>query len=293
LRLSKTSPTPRARSLSRCKNSPTPPGRPLRPPRDSLRMPAHSLSALSNLSPPSQNSLSALANSRTTPRNSPTTPRFSLSPPKKRQVFSPKPPQAAKSKNPGPALKRPVLNTRSPLSQPSLFPPPRAAASAFSITGLSLYTLPGWTGAGGRIVWALSARSAPCPRRGPPWDAEGRAKREDGFALPQLYAERARACSGGMMGGAGPRAAVRQAARVTAGGWGAGGWLAVRAAMSTQRDARGCGWAKAGRRLARRDACRGGRLVVLDHHFAIRSRPTTSAIPKSTKTTPEILNPHS
>jgi hypothetical protein len=43
------------------------------------------------------------------------------------------------------------------------------------------------------------------------------------------------------MGGAAPRAAVRQAAPVTAGGGGARGWLALGRGSSTQRDARGSG----------------------------------------------------
>ena len=60
------------------------------------------------------------------------------------------------------------------------------------------------------------------------------------FALPLLYAKRARHWPGGMMGGPVPRAAVR---------------------ASRQRDARGSGAVKRGRSLARRDACTAGGLA--------------------------------
>ena len=57
------------------------------------------------------------------------------------------------------------------------------------------------------------------------------------FALPLLYAERARHWPGGLMGGPGPRAAVRQAAPVTAGGGRSGRMVGAWARLfSTQRD---------------------------------------------------------
>ena len=78
------------------------------------------------------------------------------------------------------------------------------------------------------------------------------------FALPLLYAERARGSAGGMMGGAAPRAAVRASTRrVSRAAGGAGGGLgSVRG--SRQRDARGSGAVARGRSLTRRDACAAG-----------------------------------
>lgn len=101
---------------------------------------------------------------------------------------------------------------------------------------------------------------------GLPWRAGAGARRHGGlvrrrFALPLLYAERARGGAGGLMGGAAPRAAVRQAAPVTAGGGSSAGWSGLGAALSTQRDSGGCRVVARGGTLRWRDACPGGRRV--------------------------------
>ena len=131
----------------------------------------------------------------------------------------------------------------------------------------------GWFAGGGRGGCRLqhTTRGSVKRRKAPgglPWRAGAGARRHGRlvrrrFALPLLYAERARHWPGGLMGGPGPRAAVRQAAPVTAGGGRSGRMVGAWARLfSTQRDSGGC---RVGVRwsgtLRWRAPCRGGRRV--------------------------------
>ena len=104
-------------------------------------------------------------------------------------------------------------------------------------------------------------------RRAPgglPWRAGAGARSRGGvvrrcFALPLLYAERARGSAGGMMGGADSRAAVRASSRRDSRAAGERAGVGVRARQAGSVTREGAGWAKAGSALARRAACNGGR----------------------------------
>ncbi len=139
-----------------------------------------------------------------------------------------------------------------------------AYQSLVPMVGLAGSWFVGAAGAPGAALQHTTRGKAKCRgRRRTPLERGAGARRHGGlacrhFALPLLYAERARHCYGGMMGGAGPRAAVRASSRRDSRAVGERAGAGGRARLSRQRDARGSGAVQRGRSLARRDACTAG-----------------------------------